>query len=147
MRHFHTRFDWKNLTGNAGLVHLGRFAQKLGLADIPSLTIDITRGPNAKYLVTDDFSSDSALFQTGILAYNLPVWMMQLNDENGFRQEPDTIRMWLIQVRARLQHRGRQWFLKLITDLTQEDISTFHVNLLIMRTFDTLLFITRVIYY
>jgi len=47
MRHFHTRFDQKNLTGNAGLVHLGRFAQKLGLADILSRTIDITRGDNA----------------------------------------------------------------------------------------------------
>ena len=33
MRHFHTRFDQKNLTGNAGLVHLGRFAQKLGMSD------------------------------------------------------------------------------------------------------------------
>ncbi len=47
MRHFHTRFDQKNLTGNAGLVHLGRFAQKLGLTDILSRTIDITRGDNA----------------------------------------------------------------------------------------------------
>ncbi len=47
MRHFHTRSDQKNLTGNAGLVRLGRFAQKLGLADIQSRTIDITRGDNA----------------------------------------------------------------------------------------------------
>lgn len=53
MRHFHTRFDQKNLTGNAGLVHLGRFAQKLGLADILSRTIDITRGNNAQYQVAD----------------------------------------------------------------------------------------------
>ncbi len=47
MRKFHTRSDLKNLTGNAGLVHLGRFAQKLGLANIPDRTIDITRGDNA----------------------------------------------------------------------------------------------------
>ena len=51
MRHFQTRFDQKDLTGNAGLVHLGRFAQKLGLADILSRTIDITRGHNAQYQV------------------------------------------------------------------------------------------------
>ena len=53
MRLFHTRFDQKNLTGNAGLVHLGRFAQIPGLAGILSRTIDITRGHNARYQVFD----------------------------------------------------------------------------------------------
>ncbi len=62
---------------------------------------------------TQDFQADSALFQTGILACNLMVWMMRLNDENGFCQEPDTIRMQLIRVPARLQYRGRQWYLRL----------------------------------
>ena len=67
----------------------------------------------AASILTNDFWANSALFQTSILAYNLMVWMMWLNDENGFGQEPDTIRMWLIQVPARLQYRGRQWFLRL----------------------------------
>ena len=53
MRKFHTQFDQKNLTGNAGLVHLGRFAQKLGLDDILSRTIDIKRGDNAQYQVAE----------------------------------------------------------------------------------------------
>ena len=42
--------------------------------------------------------------------------MMRLNDENGFKEEPNTIRMFLIHVPARLLHRGRQWFLKLNRD-------------------------------
>lgn len=67
----------------------------------------------AATFLTQDFWANSALFQTSILAYNMMVWMMWLNDENGFRQEPDTIRMWLIQVPARLQYRGRQWYLRL----------------------------------
>jgi len=32
MRKYYTTFSEKNLTGNAGLVHLGRFAEKLGLS-------------------------------------------------------------------------------------------------------------------
>ena len=67
-------------------------------------------------ILTDKFWANSAIFQTCILAYNLMVWMMWLNDENGFKEEPNTIRMFLIQVPARLLHRGRQWFLKLNRD-------------------------------
>ena len=53
MRKFHTQFNEKNLTGNAGLVHVGRFAKKLGLADILRRTINIKRGDNALYPVAD----------------------------------------------------------------------------------------------
>ena len=67
----------------------------------------------AATFLTNDFWADSALFQTSILAYNLLVQMMWLNDKNGFHQEPDTIRIWLIQVSAMLWYRGRQQFLKL----------------------------------
>ncbi len=67
----------------------------------------------AATFLTKDFWACSALLQTCILAYNLMVWMMWLNDENSFRQEPDTIRMWQIQVPAKLQYRGHQQFLKL----------------------------------
>ena len=64
-------------------------------------------------ILTQDFWANSAIFQTCILAYNLMVWMMWLNDEAGFKEEPNTIRMFLIHVPARLMHAGRQWFLRL----------------------------------
>lgn len=64
-------------------------------------------------ILTHDFWADSAIFQSCILAYNLTVRMMRLTDEKGFYEEPNTIRMFLISVPARLIHRGRQWFLKL----------------------------------
>jgi len=64
-------------------------------------------------ILTQEFWANSAIFQCSILAYNLMVWMMWLNHEKGFREEPDTIRMYLIHVPARLVHRSRQWFLAL----------------------------------
>jgi hypothetical protein len=64
-------------------------------------------------ILTQDFWANSAIFQTCIMAYNLMVWMMWLTDEEGFKEEPNTVRMFLIHVPARLVHRGRQWFLKL----------------------------------
>jgi hypothetical protein len=64
-------------------------------------------------ILTQDFRANSAIFQTSILAYNLLVWMMWLNDEDGFSEEPNTIRMCLINVPAKLLNRGRQWILKL----------------------------------
>jgi hypothetical protein len=64
-------------------------------------------------ILTQDFWANSAIFQSCVLAYNLMVWMMWLNNEDGFREEPNTIRMYLIQVPAKLQHRSRQWILKL----------------------------------
>jgi hypothetical protein len=64
-------------------------------------------------ILTQDFWANSAIFQTSILAYNLLVWMMWLNNEKGFKEEPDTIRAWLIHVPARLLHGSRQWVLKL----------------------------------
>ena len=67
-------------------------------------------------ILTQDFWANSAIFQTCILAYNLMVWMMWLNDEAGFREEPNTIRLWLISVPARLITRSRRWHLKLSTN-------------------------------
>lgn len=64
-------------------------------------------------ILTQDFWANSAIFQTCILAYNLLVWMMWITYEKGFREEPDTIRTWLIHVPARLLHGSRQWGLKL----------------------------------
>ena len=51
---------------------------------------------------TQDFWANSAIFQTCIFAYNLMVWMMWLNAEKSFSEEPNTIRAWLIHVPATL---------------------------------------------
>lgn len=72
-------------------------------------------------ILTDEFRANSAIFQSCILAYNLMVWMMLLNDENGFREEPGTIRMFLIRVPARLLRNSRQWFLRLHRDWPFKD--------------------------
>ena len=53
-------------------------------------------------ILTQDFWANSAIFQTCILGYNLMVWMMMLTQEDGFSEEPNTIRMKLLHVAARL---------------------------------------------
>ncbi len=53
MRKFHTQFTEKNLTGNAGLINLGRFAEKLGLPKILANHLTIERAPNADYQVSE----------------------------------------------------------------------------------------------
>jgi hypothetical protein len=60
---------------------------------------------------TQDFWANSAIFQTGMKAYNLMVWMMWLNTQTSFHLEPNTIRAWLIQVPAKLINRARQLIL------------------------------------
>jgi hypothetical protein len=64
-------------------------------------------------ILTQEFWANSVIFQTCILAYNLMVWIIWLNDERGFKEEPNTIWMWLISVPARLLTRSRRWELKL----------------------------------
>ncbi len=53
MRKFHVTFSEKSITGNAGLVHLGRFAEKLGLSKSLRQKISIERGANAQHQVAD----------------------------------------------------------------------------------------------
>lgn len=67
-------------------------------------------------ILTQDFWANSAMFQTCILAYNLLAWMMWLTSKKGFREEPNTIRTWLIKAPARLITSGRRWILKLPQD-------------------------------
>jgi hypothetical protein len=64
-------------------------------------------------ILTQDFWANSAIFQSCILGYNLMVWMMLLTQEDGFSEEPNTIRMKLIHVAGRLLTRSRQYFVKL----------------------------------
>jgi hypothetical protein len=53
MRKFHTEFTAKNITGNAGLLLLGNFAEKIGLQKMLEQQISIKRAPQATYNVTD----------------------------------------------------------------------------------------------
>jgi len=53
MRKFHTKYSEKNLTGNAGLINIGKFSEKLGLPKILSNHLTIERGPNADYQASE----------------------------------------------------------------------------------------------
>jgi len=53
MKKITVEFTEKNLTGNAGLVHFGRFIEKLGLRGILSSHLTITRAANADYQACD----------------------------------------------------------------------------------------------
>ena len=53
MRKFQTRFTEKRVTGNAGLIHIGRFMDKLKLQATIAKKVTITRGPNSNYSVSD----------------------------------------------------------------------------------------------
>ena len=46
---YSTAFTAKNLIGNAGLTHFGRFVEKLGLMRMLRQHITIKRGLNARY--------------------------------------------------------------------------------------------------
>lgn len=53
MKTFTVEFTEKSLTGNAGLVHVGRFVKKLGLQRMLEDRITIQRGTNARYTPAD----------------------------------------------------------------------------------------------
>jgi len=53
MKKFQVKFTAKNITGNAGLVHLGKFAEKWQLPKTLKKVISIERGPTADYDVAN----------------------------------------------------------------------------------------------
>ena len=53
MKKFSVKFSAKNLTGNAGLVHLGKFSEKLQLSKTLKKVISIKRGHTADYEVAN----------------------------------------------------------------------------------------------
>ena len=53
MRKFHTKFSERNLTGNAGLLNPGKFAEKLALPNILASHLSIVRGSTADYQVSE----------------------------------------------------------------------------------------------
>ncbi|MBF0527418.1 MAG: hypothetical protein HQK56_20235 [Deltaproteobacteria bacterium] len=62
MQEFSTEFTAKNLTGNAGLTHFGRFSAKLGIRRLLDELITIERGDTATYQVGD-------IIQPGVQAF------------------------------------------------------------------------------
>jgi len=62
----------------------------------------------AARLVTQAFWANSALFQLCLLAYNLLVRVLWLTMKHKLREEPETVRTWLIRVPAKLvTHAGQ----------------------------------------
>jgi 2C-methyl-D-erythritol 2,4-cyclodiphosphate synthase len=61
---------------------------------------------------TSEFLANSALFQCGILAYNILKWMGLLTGVAVQRWEVKTIRLWLIRLAGKLVSSGRQLTLK-----------------------------------
>lgn len=62
----------------------------------------------AASMLTQDFWANSALFQVCLLAYNLLVWLLWLTMRQKLREEPETVRGWLIRVPAKLvTHAGK----------------------------------------
>ncbi len=72
-------------------------------------------------ILTQEFWANSAIFQSSNLAYNLLVWIMWLNNKDGFNEEPNTIRMCLINVPAKLMTRSRQWIVRLSENYVYKD--------------------------
>ena len=63
---------------------------------------------------TQSFWTNDALFQIGLLAYNLFVWFKRSflpEDEHG--QELETFRSWFIRAAGKVVHSGRRWSLDL----------------------------------
>jgi len=64
-------------------------------------------------MLTSDFWANEALWQCSVLAYNISLWMRILTDKAAWRQEPNTFRLWFIQLAGRVVSSGRQVYLKL----------------------------------
>jgi hypothetical protein len=63
---------------------------------------------------TQLFWTNDALFQIGLLAYNLFVWFKRCylpEDDHG--QELESFRSWFIRAAGKVVHTGRRWFLDL----------------------------------
>jgi len=64
VRKIHVEFIAKNITGNAGLILFGQFAEKLGIKKILDRRITIKRGANADYTMGDIIT----MLMMGVLA-------------------------------------------------------------------------------
>jgi len=68
-------------------------------------------------MLTQHFWTNDALFQLGLLAYNLLVWFKRRFLPQGEQgKEVETLRSWFIHTAGQIIHTSRQWFLDLGAD-------------------------------
>jgi hypothetical protein len=63
--------------------------------------------------LTGQFWANDLLWQLGVLAYNLSVWLRRLTDRASWRQEPRTFREWFIRCAGKLVYHARRWTLNM----------------------------------
>ncbi len=64
-------------------------------------------------LLTQEFWANEALWMMSVLAYNISLWMRILTDEKSWHEEPNTFRMWFVQLAGKIVSSGRQIKLKM----------------------------------
>lgn len=63
--------------------------------------------------LTGKFWANDLLWQLGVLAYNLSIWLRRLTDRASWRQEPRTFREWFIRCAGKLVCHARRWTLNM----------------------------------
>ncbi|MDZ7694269.1 MAG: IS1380 family transposase [Balneolaceae bacterium] len=63
--------------------------------------------------LVNEFWANALLWQLGVLAYNLTVWLRLLTDTGAWRQTPRTFREWFIRCAGKLTTHARRWTLKM----------------------------------
>lgn len=63
--------------------------------------------------LVDEFWANALLWQLGVLAYNLSLWLRLLTDTEAWRAEPATFREWFIRCAGKLVFHARRWTLKM----------------------------------
>jgi len=63
--------------------------------------------------LTGKFWANDLLWQLGVLAYNLSVWLRRLTDRASWRAEPRTFREWFIRCAGKLVCHARRWTLNM----------------------------------
>src|SRR5699024_2028952 len=63
--------------------------------------------------LTHQFWANAMLWQLGVLAYNLSIWLRRLTDAAAWRQEPRTFREWFIRCAGKLTCHARRPALKM----------------------------------
>jgi len=63
--------------------------------------------------LVDHFWANDLLWQLGVLAYNLSIWLRWLTDPVSWRSEPHTFREWFIHIAGKLTWHSREYTLKM----------------------------------
>jgi len=67
----------------------------------------------AGMILTKDFWVNETFFLLSVLAYNISVWMRKLTDKKAWRQEPQSFRMWFIQLAGKFKELKKKRHLKM----------------------------------